>query len=1102
MIIKRYDRIKYILFGDHCEAVRIAVGNLMKDFDKAMDVASTTDSKCASAVITIENEAKGLPREGYEIKADGNGISIKGADRRGTIYGIYTLSEMLGVSPWTFMADVPVLKKETFELADGFMTADHPVIEYRGIFINDEEELDKWVSLHMDEPTIGVKTYEKIFELLLRLKLNYIWPAMHVNSFNVLRENGELADRMGIVVGTSHCDMLMRSNNREWVPWLKKKGYKDVEYDWSIPGKNRKILKEYWAESVDQNKDFEVSYTVGMRGIHDSGFEVRKLEGLTGTELLNAKTALLEEVIEAQEKIIKERVPGESLKLFVPYKEVLELYDNGLKVPEDVTLVWVNDNYGYVRRYPGEKEKLRAGGNGIYYHNSYWAPAGNSYMFVNTIPLAHTANELKKAYAEGIGKLWVTNFGTLKPFEEEMSYFADLAWETGKEGGITENTDLWLENWIKKTFGESIEEDAAEELAELLNDFDQVSNVRKVEHLEPDVFLMNGYGDEGAHRLHFYEKIFVKANRIWEGLPAEQKDAFFELILMKIHAVYYSHAMFYYADRSYLCEKHGKLSAAKKYTALSMKFDLLRKQMISYYNNVMAEGKWSGILTPEDFPPPRTGCCPACVPPLRKAEKKLIVTTWSGDNNLEFTGLTTKWIEVSNAGEGGVDFEITAPPWLKLLYVNGRVAEELRILIENRAVEDCSGELLICSRETGDRITVPVSVKTGDEREDDNRIAVEATDLVKKEGHVSIITRLGRDHGSLVQLDDETAKIVYGFTIYAENTDAKLIIHRFPTLNSVGRIRARITLDGKDEYIYEAGARDEHMANWKDNVQNNADTGCPIRLTLTKGYHEIEISGIDKYFSFTRFFILLGEGKPFNTGVPCYCEDLPKEFDTVAVAEKLYGKVTLETPKEIFMTLNKVTNWNADIDEYREAEPAVSPEEWLEESKNAIDRILCSAEKPLGTGFDAAAALAGTEYACINDAHGEISYCNSISHRGLGLAMLIRDKKKRFLPENAPALEYAFEAENKGRYVLWLRMFMWDNKENALEITLDGKRYEGKDFLKPDFWNFNSENAWKWYPTCEADLEAGIHKLSIRFLEGGLRIDGIHFETGRSIWKN
>lgn len=163
-------------------------------------------------------------------------------------------------------------------------------MEYRGIFINDEEELEAWAKGRMGEETIGVRTYEKIFELLLRLKANYIWPAMHVNSFNAKRENGALAERMGIVVGTSHCDMLMRSNNREWKPWLAGKGYSGVEYDYSLEGRNREILEEYWRESVEQNREFEVCYTLGMRGVHDSGFETRALEGLEGEELKAAKS--------------------------------------------------------------------------------------------------------------------------------------------------------------------------------------------------------------------------------------------------------------------------------------------------------------------------------------------------------------------------------------------------------------------------------------------------------------------------------------------------------------------------------------------------------------------------------------------------------------------------------------------------------------------------------------------------------------------------------------------------------------------------------------------------------------------------------------------
>ncbi|MCR5823837.1 MAG: glycosyl hydrolase 115 family protein [Lachnospiraceae bacterium] len=1093
MIIRRYDSIRIVVEDNGSEAVRIAAANLARDFETAMDVKETAGNECA-AVIRIVNGDENLPREGYTLKCKGNELLIRGADRRGTIYGIYTFSEMLGISPWYFMADVPVPKTPELEIVDGFETSDHPVVEYRGIFINDEEELDKWVSLHMGENTIGVNTYAVIFELLLRLKMNYIWPAMHVNSFNMNRENGELAERMGIVVGTSHCDMLMRSNNREWIPWVTKKGYAGAKYDYSIPGRNREILNEYWAESVDQNKDFEVSYTLGMRGVHDSGFEVRNLSNLMGKALVDAKTKLLEEIIETQEKIIADRVSGDVMKLFVPYKEVLELYDNGLKVPEDVTLVWVNDNYGYVRRYPSEEEKNRAGGNGIYYHNSYWAPPGNSYMFVNTIPLAHTANELRKAYAEGIRKLWVTNFGTLKPFEEEMSFFADLAWETGKKSGSTDDVDLWLKSWLSKTFGTSFLVRDLRGLAILLNDFDQISNVRKIEHLDIDNFALKGYGDEGGHRLLFYEKIFKKANDIWKSLPQEQQDAFFELVVMKIHAVYYSNAMFYYADRSNLCMRQGKRAAAHKYTLLSLKFERLRKQMIYYYNNVMAEGKWSGILTPEDFPPPRTACFPPCMPPFNYDENKMVVTTWSGDDSLSFNGFNTKWIEIANAGMGEIGFEIVAPKWLNISCKKGKVAEERRIFVENLSFTDCSGVINVSCLETGEKARIPVTVKKADKREDDRRIVIEGTDFVKEKGRVSVIARLGRDHGNLVQLDEEGASVSYNFSVTDEKAVATLIIHRFPTLNSVGRIRAKITLDRKN-YLYEAEARDEHMANWKDNVQNNVDTGCPISVPLTAGEHTLTVTCVDRYFAFSRLFLLLDAGKRFNTGTACYGDDLPGEFDTEKAAEQLYGHIKLDPPREIFTTLDEVKNANTDYDAYKPGEYPVPLDEWKRESLRTYREIFRSAKKPFEREFDAAAAMAGTDFAFIEDKEHWLTYCNSPSHGGCGLAMYVRKKDMHFTYDTAPALNYCFETFVKDKYTLWLRLFMWGDDQSHFEVTIDGERFEQRDFIKPALWSYSSENTWKWYPVCVKELSPRRHMLTVRLLDSRLRIDKIRIDT-------
>ena len=541
MRIGRYDYLQAVYEEKETEAVKIAVRNLERDFRRVLDCNTQPPKSAVPCRIVVGTlgvseeigrkartellrKKDGAPyKEAFLIQEKEGELLIAGSDRRGTVYGVYEVcGAWLGVSPWYFFADVPVRQKEEVCFEEGLIKTERPGVEYRGIFINDEEELEHWVQRYMGEDTIGVKTYEKIFELMLRLKLNYIWPAMHVNSFNMKRENGALADRMGIVVGTSHCDMLMRSNNREWRPWLAKKGYTDVEYDFSIPGRNREILKEYWRESVEQNRDFEVSYTLGMRGIHDSGFSVKTLAGLEGEELLAAKRQLLASVMEAQREILSDVLPGETLKTFVPYKEVLELYDNGLEVPEDMTLIWVNDNYGYVRRYPSQKEKERSGGNGIYYHNSYWAPPGGSYLFICSIPLAHTRNELLKAYEEGIRKIWVTNFGAVKPLEQQLSFYAALAWDAGKENALTDREEAFLEKWIDSMFSGGY----GKELAGYLTEFDQLTNARKVEQMDADAFSQTAYGDEAAARIHRYERLFESVNRIWKELPEQEQDAF------------------------------------------------------------------------------------------------------------------------------------------------------------------------------------------------------------------------------------------------------------------------------------------------------------------------------------------------------------------------------------------------------------------------------------------------------------------------------------------------------------------------------------------------------------------------------------------------
>ena len=558
VLLEAGQKIRIIYSEKENSAVKCAIQNLAEDIKKVCDcvvepgnitgrtaqengpeiIVATMDTPWFSEIMpeavlpALEKirDAQGVGRwEAYLHQISDNSFCIIGADRRGTVFGIYDLSEQIGVSPWYFWADVPVRKKKHFAFSNDYSKADWPDVQYRGIFLNDEEELDAWSKIHTKDDTIGPETYAHIFELLLRLKANYIWPAMHVNYFNSNPENGRLAEKMGIVVGTSHCDMLLRSNQNEWTPWLKKKNYENIRYDYSLSGENREIIQEYWAESVEMNRNYEVCYTVGMRGIHDSGFVTEVIDqdtSLTQSERTEKKIHLLEKVISDQREILKE-VLGEEKgnnvpQTFIPYKEVLDLYDGGLQVPEDVTLIWVDDNFGYMRRYPGKEEQERKGGNGLYYHASYWASPGMSYLFFNSIPLAQTGNELKKCWESGIRKMWVLNVGALKPLEIDTEFFLRYSWEAGKNTSNTKDVTQFIYRWINRNFSGNFGMDAAE----IYNLFAQINNVCKPEHLQSDKFSQNAYGNEAKYRIDILKDLSDRAEKIYQFLPEEEKDAF------------------------------------------------------------------------------------------------------------------------------------------------------------------------------------------------------------------------------------------------------------------------------------------------------------------------------------------------------------------------------------------------------------------------------------------------------------------------------------------------------------------------------------------------------------------------------------------------
>ncbi|MDE7274706.1 MAG: glycosyl hydrolase 115 family protein [Lachnospiraceae bacterium] len=1139
------------------EAVKIAVANLVRDLECTLNLVAQVSQitvgcnekdckKEGYAEILVGtfhvsevfdefvdftdlcDETNRLRKEAYLHRISNGKLIIAGSDRRGTIYGIYDLCEALGVSPWHFWADVPVQKKQEFLLPEDYEKVDYPSVEYRGIFINDEEELDAWVKNYMGEATIGLKTYEKVFELLLRLKANYIWPAMHVNSFNLTQENGALADRMGIVVGTSHCDMLMRSNNREWKPWIQNKGYTDAVYDYSIEGRNREILREYWKESVEQNRDFEVCYTLGMRGIHDSGFETRALKGKSEEEIRNAKIALLEKVIADQREILKDTLGHETMMTFIPYKEVLELYDNGLNIPEDMTLVWANDNYGYIRRYPSEKEKRQRGGNGIYYHNSYWSPPSMSYVFLCSIPLAHTRNELQKAWNEGIRKLWVLNSGAMKPLEQEITFFLRLAWEIGKQGVLTEDVEAFVEDWIDKTFTGKI----GSQVSVLLNDFSQLTNVRKVENMDCDAFSQTAYGDEAAVRIQRYEELFSQGNMLYERLPKEERDAFFQLVLMRIHAAYFTNLSYYYGDRSTLMYERGNMQAAAYYTGKAREVEDARRRLLHYYNYEMCGGKWNGILNPEGFPPPRTAMMPVCTPPLKiEGEPAMRVDIWNGEAALCFGMPGEKWIEIGNTGSGQFVVRIQAPEWVTLSETQAVIQGEKRILVRVSDVSrDREGELLIESM--GDVRRVPIRTvqseyaKDGCALEEDGLIVLEgdAFENVDSQNENSksyhptgkdfkLVRRLGRMQGNLVEAcvqsvcDDKYIEVTpikeimskaqplcYRFATVSKG-EFLLEIHRFPSLNSVGRIRIGISLDAGPVQIVESFSNDEWRGGWKKNVLNNVDRLYSKLSVSEVGRHQLCVWAIDKYFAFSRIVIYTSPRKENNLAGIRGAQPLPVERDWPVWCDLFYRKCEL-LPRPVFYAAPEnssdtiaVTCQLVQAESYGRE---VTPDWYRERGKQVF------AEADGAIRIDAAAVLAQSDCAWI-DSHSDKGlwrHCSSESFGRSGLAMYIRTPELSWTPERAPSLNYRIQCEG-GRYTLWILAKFNVREEGLFGIGIDREIIpQSRLYGNGRLWRYETEQIYCWVPAVQIQFGRGEHVLHIYAPASGIRYDRLYLTSG------
>lgn len=534
--------------------------------------------------------------EKFIIKAHQNNLFIVGSDIRGTVYGIFDVAERLGISPWKWWADVEPLEKERIILdlpEDGIEAS--PSVQYRGIFLNDEDwGLQPWAAKTFEPETqdIGPKTYEKIFQLLLRLKANTIWPAMHpsTRAFFSIDGNKEMAERYHIFVGTSHAEPMLRNNVGEW----NKETYGEYNYM-----TNSTTIKEYWEKRVSEIDKNNYIFTMGMRGIHDSGME--------GDATVEERVDLLEQIISDQREMLKNNLnrPLEHIpQVFIPYKEVLYLYEKGMKVPEDITLIWTDDNYGYIRRLSNKDEQKRKGGSGVYYHLSYWGRP-HDYLWLSSTQPGLIWYEMSRAYQNGAQKIWIANVGDIKPAEYTTEFFLDLAWDVNciTHSSINEH----LSGWCAREFGTEI----AGELTDLMNEYYRLAFLRKPEYMgwsrtEPitptkptDFALVNE--NELQRRIDAYRELYEKAEKLKAQVAEKRKDAYFQLVEYPVKGAALMNFKFLYAQKAYLSRGEDE---ELRFSVLAQDAYEEIRALTKKYNNDISDGKWQNIMhmSPRNLP--------------------------------------------------------------------------------------------------------------------------------------------------------------------------------------------------------------------------------------------------------------------------------------------------------------------------------------------------------------------------------------------------------------------------------------------------------------------------------------------------------------------
>jgi hypothetical protein len=596
-------------------------------------------------------------------------LVIAGSDKRGTIYGLFALSKNCGVSPWYFWADVPVKHQDSLFVKAGRWLSGEPKVKYRGIFLNDEEPaLGRWAVKNYGG--FNHQFYEKVFELILRLRGNYLWPAMWWASFNSNDTiNPVLADEMGIVMGTSHHEPMMRAH-AEWKPF----GGEAWNYE-TNPGQ----LREFWKQGIERMDHHESIVTIGMRGDGDMAMSQ------------STNIALLEKIVADQRKIIADvtgKPAEETPQMWALYKEVQDYYDKGMRVPDDVTLLLCDDNWGNIRKLPKPDAAPRNGGYGIYYHFDYVGGPRN-YKWLNTNPLPRVWEQMHMAYEYGVKEVWLVNVGDLKPMELPISFFLDYAW----------NPDEWPANrlpeypvqWAAQQFGP----DHASEIGEILSTYARFNGRRKPELLSPETYSLNNF-QEFENVSEDYNQLAKRAEELAKKLPADEQDAYYELVLYPVTACANLNQLYFAAAKNRQAVGQGRATAndwAEKVKELFQK----DADITAYCHTKLANGKWDHMMAQTHI-----GYSSWQEPPENKMpDVKEITLPGKAEMGIAIQGSGSSWtagtasdllpemdafnrqsvyIDIFNRGSAPFEYVVeTAEPWLRVSPEHGKIEREHRV---------------------------------------------------------------------------------------------------------------------------------------------------------------------------------------------------------------------------------------------------------------------------------------------------------------------------------------------------------------------------------------------------------------------------------------